>query len=104
MEFVPIGLGLAAFIAARIWLRRWVTSRWLDDRISDRQAGLLFALISLGPLIAIGLIAASVGGSPIVLAAVALVAAVVIGSALTMTDYMAAHGAKDALRASRTRK
>ena len=104
MDFVPIAVGLGAFIAARIWLRRWVTTRWLDDRISDRQAGLFFAVISVAPLIVIGLIAASVGGAPVVLVAVALVGAIVIGGSLAVTDYMAAYGAKDALRASRRRR
>ena len=105
MRFVLIAVALSALVAARIWLRRWVAARWLDDRLSNHQAGLLFAMISLAPLIAVGAVVAWLSNvASILLLAVGLSVAVVIGFWLTVIDYMAAHGVKDAIRRSRTRR
>jgi hypothetical protein len=104
VKFVLVALALSAFVAARIWLRRWVAARWLEDRLSNHQAGLLFAMISLAPLIAVGAVVALLSNTAsMLLLAVALSGAVVIGFWLTVIDYMAGHGVKDAIRRSRNR-
>jgi hypothetical protein len=105
VKFVLVAVALSAFVAARVWLRRWVAARWLDDRISNHQAGLLFAMISLAPLIAVGAVLVLLSNAAsMLLLAVALSGAVVIGFWLTVIDYMAGHGVKDAIRRSRNRR
>ena len=103
MNPVLIGVALIGYLIARTGLRRWVTRRWLDDRLSNRRAALLFGVVSFAPLLLMVMLVAVArpNAAPIVFLGV-LPAAVVFISLLTaVMDYMAANGIKDSMRRAR---
>ena len=103
MHPLVIALGLAAWIAVRIITRRWIAHRWLDDRITDRQAALMFGVVSFAPLAALAIIAVAMqpAAAPVVILGILPAAVIVIGLTGAVMDYMTAQGIKQSMKQAR---
>lgn len=103
MHPLIVASGIAVWIAARIAARRWIVNRWLDDRITDRQAGLLFGLVSFAPLTVVATIAVAMrpGAAPILVLGILPAAIIIFGLLGAVMDYMAANGIKESLKRAR---
>jgi uncharacterized membrane protein YhfC len=105
MNPVLVFLGAVAFVFTRRQVSRWVMDRWLDGRISDRQAAVIFAISHLGLLLLVAVVAIGSipSAAPAILLAVTAAGVMVLGLASAATAYMEAHGVKDQLRRDRER-
>ena len=48
-----LGGAVLAFYVFQLWARRQIITRWIDDALTDRQAGMLFVLSSIAPYAAL---------------------------------------------------
>jgi len=103
MNPVLLAVAVLAYLVGRLVLRRWVRDRWLDDRLSNRAAGILFGLVSIAPLIAIFVVLlwSVPEAAPILLVAIVPAALLFIGLPGAVMDYMSAHGTKEAMKRAR---
>jgi len=94
----PLTIGLLAavlvFVVGRIWVRRRITNRWLDDLISDRLAAVLFGLTYLAPMLLALVVAfaASPAWAPTLLFVLAFVLAPMLAIGVGLMDYATQHG------------
>ena len=91
------------FIVARIWVRRRITNRWLDDVIPDRLAAVLFGLTYLAPMLLVLVIAfvTSPSSAPTLLFVLAFFLAPMLALGIGLMDYAAQHGVKESMRKDR---
>jgi hypothetical protein len=56
---LTIGLivGAIAFVVARIWVRRWIINRWLDNGFSNGNVAAVLVLTFFAPMLLVFLLA-----------------------------------------------
>lgn len=103
MDLALVAIALIGYLVGRAALRRWITNRWPDDRISNLHAGVLFSLVSIAPLLVIPIVLvwSMPDAAPIVVLGILPAAVILIGLMGAVMDYMAAHGVKESMKQAR---
>lgn len=98
-----LAFGLLAFIFATRWARHLIVRWWLVDRITNRQAALLFAGVTLLPylLLAAFAIARDPTGLPLFALMFLLIGAPAYALVAAAMHYAAAHKVKEHMRRQR---
>jgi len=96
-------IGAAAFLIARRWARAAVVRLWLDERITNRQAAVLFGAIAILPvaLIATWFVGRNPPGTPLIVLVLIFALAPAIGLFAAAMDYMSTNGVKEQMRRNR---
>jgi len=100
---VGIAIAVVSFVIARIWLRRWIVRRWLDDDLTNWQAAALLLLTHYSPMIlfvAIILIN-SPEALPFFALLILLFAPISIATWGVLMDYTMNHGLKERMQRDR---
>jgi hypothetical protein len=94
---IGVIVGAIAFVVARIWVRRWIINRWLDNGFSNRMVASLLVLTFFAPMLLVFLFA--VVTNPETMVGLVLVMALIFAPMLALAgglmDYAAQHGVKE---------
>jgi len=94
---VGVIVGAIAFLVARVWVRRWIVNRWLNDGLSNRMVAALLVLTFLAPMLLVFVFAVATNpGTTLTLTFVlVLILAPMLALAGGLMDYAAQHGVKE---------
>ena len=94
---------MVAFVIARIWVRRWIVRKWLDDELTNRQSGALLFVTQLSPMLVLAglVIISSPDSLPFFVLAIILIAPIWIATWGALFTYIVNHGVKEQMRKDR---
>jgi formate-dependent nitrite reductase membrane component NrfD len=106
MELALFTAAFVAWLVVRGRARRWITERWLDDRVSNLQAGLLFLAVHLGPALVIlfAVLASLLPSAPMLTLAIVPALVLMIGLVSAAVDYLSSHGTKEVMKRERAQR
>jgi hypothetical protein len=100
---VGIGAAILAFVLARIWVRRWIVKRWLNDEFTNRQAAALLFVTQLSPMLLFAgiVVISSPESMPFFLLAFILIGPIWFATWGALFTYITTTGVKEQMRKER---